>query len=291
MQDDDCLSATGALPVSPASTAWRLIPLLDAPGRIQMALDTWLLEQHRLGKHPPTLRFYTWSPAAISLGYHQYSVPDSWQHLTWQAQAIDWVHRPTGGRAVLHQGDLTYTLITSGLQGSRLQIYRQLCTFLIQGWQKLGVRLHYGQAGRGYIHNPNCFGTATGADLLLEDGCKLIGSAQLYRGQAILQHGSMRLATDAELFAQVFGESLPPLNWSSQVKASLFSQTMESSIVQIIEGLVEAACECFEVSIVLQPLSQSEWQAVMAVAEESTRMQAGQLSRLGSGFKRLGDRR
>lgn len=50
---------------------FRLIPLLSASGKVQMAIDGWLLEQHRLGLHPPALRFYTWSPAAISLGYHQ----------------------------------------------------------------------------------------------------------------------------------------------------------------------------------------------------------------------------
>src|SRR5690348_857544 len=143
---------------------FRLIPLMEAPGRVQMAIDEWLLEQHRLGLHPPALRFYTWSPIAISLGYHQRRWPDFWQNLTWQGTKIDLVRRPTGGRAVLHQGDLTYAVVTSGLTGDRLKVYQKLCEFLIQGWRSLGVNLHYGSAGRGYIHNPNCFGTATGAD-------------------------------------------------------------------------------------------------------------------------------
>lgn len=176
-----------------------------------MAIDQWLLEEHRQGKHPPTLRFYTWLPVAISLGYHQRRYPEFWQTLTWQGKAVDLVRRPSGGRAVLHQGDLTYAVVTSGLSGNRIQDYQTICEFLIRGWRSLGVELGFGNAGRGYIHsyvhNPNCFGTATVADLVLADGTKLIGSAQLRRDQAILQHGSMRLTPDRGLFEQVFLKS------------------------------------------------------------------------------------
>ena len=59
-----------------ANSVWRLIPLLSASGSVQMAIDQWLLEQHLAGKHPPTLRFYTWQPTAISLGYHQRRWPE-----------------------------------------------------------------------------------------------------------------------------------------------------------------------------------------------------------------------
>lgn len=187
------------------ANTWRLIPLIDAPGAVQMAIDAWLLEQHLAGKMPSVLRFYTWSPAAISLGYHQRSHPEHWQHLTWQKQPIDLVRRPTGGRAVLHQGDLTYAVITSNLPGSRMKIYRYLCQFLITGLRSHNLFLRFGEAGRGYIHNPDCFGTATAADLVLPTGEKLIGSAQLRRRQGILQHGSIRVQQDVKLLEAVFG--------------------------------------------------------------------------------------
>ena len=219
-----------------------------------MAIDRWLLEQHQSGKHPSTLRFYTWSPSAISLGYHQRQYPEYWQNLTWQGQKLDLVRRPTGGRAVLHQGDLTYAVITSGLTGNRLQVYEKICAFLIQGWRSLGVELHYGTEGRGYIHNPNCFGTATSADLVLPNGGKLIGSAQLRRGGVILQHGSIRLQPDAELFNQVFGaESFTAV----QLPQSL-------SVEKIIADLVAAASDCFDMQIEVKSLSQSEWKEILA---------------------------
>jgi lipoate---protein ligase len=244
--------------VSP--TVWRLIPLLSASGQVQMAIDHWLLEQHRLGLHPPTLRFYTWSPVAISLGYHQHHYPEGWKSLTWQGQLIDLVKRPSGGRAVLHQGDLTYAVIMSG-DGDRMQTYRQICQFLIAGWQQLGVALHYGQAGRGYMQQPNCFGTATIADLVLPDGAKLIGSAQLRRGTTILQHGSMRLCPNAELFAQVFGTAAvpAPLPEPWMLDESVLSTT-------VMTALTAAARECLAADFVVQPLTATEWTEIYQLA-------------------------
>lgn len=218
-----------------------------------MAIDTWLLEQHRSNLHPSTLRFYTWSPAAISLGYHQRNYPEAWKSLTWNGEAIDLVRRPSGGRAVLHQGDLTYAVITSGLGQNRMQAYQIICEFLIQGWRQLGIELQYGEAGRGYIHNPNCFGTATGADLVTLDGIKLIGSAQLRRDRAILQHGSMQIQSDVLLFEQVFGQKMEFLK-------------LEMSIDKITQTLIQAARECFEVDFFIEPLSESEWQQIGKIA-------------------------
>ncbi len=219
-----------------------------------MAIDQWLLDQHRLGNHPPTLRFYTWSPIALSLGYHQHRYPDEWKQLIWQGEPIELVRRPSGGRAVLHQGDLTYAVITSGLSGNRMQAYQTICEFLIEGWRSLNVDLHYGQAGRNYIQNPNCFETATVADLIMADGAKLIGSAQLRKGDAILQHGSMRLEPDGQLFDRVFGsESLIP---------NLPSLKGDVLINAIIDALTQSAEGCFGVEFETRSLTESEWQAI-----------------------------
>ena len=244
--------------------AWRLIPLIETSGEVQMAIDRWLLEQHLSGKHPPTLRFYTWSSPTISLGYHQKQYPQHWQNLTWEGRKLDLVRRPTGGRAVLHQGDLTYAVVTSGLPGSRIKAYQKICEFLIQGWRNLGVDLHYGTAGRGYIHNPNCFGTATSADLLLPDKTKFIGSAQLRRGNVILQHGSIRLQPEPELFAQVFGmKSFTTAELPDSLKVQKINfETI--NLEKIIDVLVDAAINCFEINLEVNPLSELEWQNILS---------------------------
>jgi lipoate-protein ligase A len=243
----------------PITNTWRLIPLLQASGQVQMAIDRWLLEQHQAGKQPPVLRFYTWASPTISLGYHQRHWPAFWQQLTWGEKPVHLVRRPTGGRAVLHQGDLTYMVVTSGLSGRRIEIYQTICEFLIQGWRSLGITLHYGSAGREYARNPSCFGTATGADLLSAEGYKLIGSAQLQRGNATLQHGSMRLSRETELFTQVFGEPAPPF-----VELPM-KQEGDAVIQTVVEALTEAACRCFGIELVTQPLSEAEWQEVRSL--------------------------
>ena len=219
-----------------------------------MAVDRWLFDQHSRGLHPPTLRFYTWEPVAISLGYHQRHYPAHWSELSWEGQAIALVRRPTGGRAVLHQGDLTYAIVTSGLPPSRRQSYEYLCEFLIQGWRSLGVELTYGHAGRGYIHNPNCFGSATAADLVTPTGAKLIGSAQARRGDVVLQHGSMRLEPNAALFQLVFGASAP----LPDIPKTLLAQP-----AAIAQALLTAAAAHFRVTLHPQPLSEAEWEQIL----------------------------
>jgi len=226
---------------------WRLIPCYEGTGAEQMAIDSWLLDQHVKGAQPPCLRFYTWRSPTISLGYHQRQFPDHWNSLYWKGQPVDLVRRPTGGRAVLHQGDLTYALVASGLKGSRRDVYQQLCQFLIEGWQSLGVRLSFGAAGRGYIHNPNCFGTATAADLVIENGYKLIGSAQVYRNGCVLQHGSIRLQPNSELFEKVFREKIgqPDL-------------PQGTDLIGVIESLTQAAKHSFDVEFEAKSLNANE---------------------------------
>lgn len=226
---------------------WRLIPSIEASGLTQMAIDEWLLEQHRLGSGLACLRFYTWRPIAISLGYHQRHYPDHWHHLHWNNQAIELVRRPSGGRAVLHQGDLTYSLITSGYSGRRREVYAHLCQFLIEGWLSLGVTLRLGAGNHGYQSSANCFGTSTAADLVMDNGYKVIGSAQLYRERCILQHGSMRLRPDPDLVECVFGNQIQPPR-----------DLMVLQPTNLVEALITAAQRTFDIKFQLQPLSLQE---------------------------------
>ena len=236
---------------------WRFLPLLQASGTVQMAIDAWLFNQYENGQHPPTLRFYTWSPPALSLGYLQKQLPAHWYNLSYQGEFLELVRRPTGGRTVLHQGDLTYAIIASVDVAKSWDIYQEICQFLIQGWEKLGMKLDYGSRERGYIHNPSCFNTATAADLVTVDGSKFIGSAQRRGKRGILQHGSMVLSTDKSLFEEIFNQVAP---WHSSI---CDPQAEDEMIPSIVDALVEAAQECFEMELVTQPLSDAEWQDIL----------------------------
>jgi lipoate---protein ligase len=232
---------------------WRLLPQFEAPGSVQMALDSWLLDQHcqrhQSDQAYSLLRFYRWSPAAISLGYHQKEIPDRWHDLA-ISQGLDLVRRPSGGRAVLHKGDLTYTVITSS-NHKRRETYAYICEFLIQGFANLGIQLEYGKAGRGYISNPNCFATATSADLVISDRRKLIGSAQLYRHNSVLQHGSISIQPDYELLQQIFGVETPVVGLAEL----LSSDSGEEQLVdRAIAALTQAAAKHFGAQFVDFPL-------------------------------------
>lgn len=240
---------------------WRFIPPLEATGATQMALDSWLFEQCSLGVQPPTLRFYTWSTPTVSLGRNQRVWPSHWQNLTWKNQPLEIIRRPTGGRAVLHGRDLTYAIALPAPTTNRRQAYESLCQFLIQGWQSLGVPLQFGQSHRHYTHNPNCFTTATSADLVLADGSKLIGSAQAWQGNTVLQHGSMQLHPDLDLADQVFGHLSPRMPPSQE------QQTVgQFSAEQIMDALLAAAEQCFDAQFDHQPLCTTEWQTIQTWA-------------------------
>ncbi|MGY6530240.1 MAG: lipoyl protein ligase domain-containing protein [Cyanobacterium sp.] len=231
---------------------WRFIPLLNLSGKEQMAIDKWLLTQHQKYNHPPTLRFYTWKKPTISLGVSQKKkYPPHWDNLQWQGKSIDIVPRPSGGRGVLHQGDLTYAIISSQFEGNLDEVYRQISQFLIIGWQQLGVNLSFGKPHRQYLKSSNCFALSTNADLIDSQGNKFIGSAQLKKGKFILQHGSMLLNPHPELFEKVFN-SLPP----KPVLSSF------PPIDIITTTLLKVAQGCFNCEFVHQPLSPEEWQLI-----------------------------
>ena len=223
-----------------------------------MAVDQWLLDRCHAGLHPPALRFYQWDPAAISIGRHQQEWPQHWQSLTYQNQPVDLVRRPTGGRGVLHAGDLTYSLVLPGQSGQRRETYRDLCEFLIKGWQSLGVSLKFGTAGRGYHQQIGCFESATAADLVQPNGRKLIGSAQAWKGQTVLQHGSMQLQPDLWLQQQVFGTG------SGVADPVVTDPTLKQqrSTAEIVDALTAAAVQHFNAAFTVQPLTAAEWAAV-----------------------------
>ncbi len=177
---------------------WRL--LLDAagPGPWNMGVDEALLATATAGGEP-TLRLYGWDGAWLSLGYGQ---PEAQGLLEACANAgVGVVRRATGGRAVLHGGDLTYALtapealLPPGLEAT----YRLVNGALASALNQLGVAVTPGPGGAsaGLSSGFDCF-AEPGLDALYADGRKLVGSAQRRRRGGVLQHGSIRRVPDPE---------------------------------------------------------------------------------------------
>ncbi len=182
----------------------RLLPTFCLGGSWQMAIDAWLLEQAQ-----PALRLYRWQRPCLSLGYHQHRLAPHWLNLA-QRGAIELVRRPTGGQAVLHGGDLTYALVWPNPPLNRLQAYAQTCGWLEKVFEQLQMPLRRGRQP-ATLAASSCFATSTAADLVHPDGSKRIGSAQVWRGGVLLQHGSIQVAPNQELWREVFGSAPPSL--------------------------------------------------------------------------------
>jgi len=180
---------------STSDAAWRLLTDPPATGAWNMAVDEVLLDGAAAGSAPPTLRFYEWAPPCLSLGYFQaFDVVDVAGCLR---LGVDVVRRPTGGRAILHDRELTYsvTLPLRLLGGDRavLPSYHRLSLALERGLNRLGAPVVLAPeraAQPGPDHGPVCFDRPSAHEILL-DGRKLVGSAQVRRATAILQHGSI----------------------------------------------------------------------------------------------------
>jgi len=160
-----------------------------------MAVDEVLLDGVAAGSAPPTLRFYTWMPACLSLGYFQ---PSSVVNVEGcRVLGIEIVRRPTGGRAILHDRELTYSValpaFVLGHDAGILPSYRRLSLALQAGLQRLGIDVSLApesEAPTRLVHGPVCFDRPSAHELLLH-GRKLVGSAQVRRAGALLQHGSI----------------------------------------------------------------------------------------------------
>jgi lipoate-protein ligase A len=199
------------LPSPAAAMIWRWIPTIEADGPTQMAIDRWMFQQFVDAGSGPMLRLYRWSRPTLSLGAHQRRLPDHWQDLAADGR-IAIVRRPSGGRAVLHGGDLSYALVMRPRSTRRAEAYAQACRWLQDAFAGLGQPLGFGNtSGRQAMANGNCFASSSAADLVDGASRKRIGSAQLWRGQALLQHGSILLAPPAALWRQVFEEDPPVL--------------------------------------------------------------------------------
>jgi len=180
---------------------WRLLTTPPQDGATNMAVDEAILYALAEGQSLPTLRFFQWSPPCLSLGYNQ-----SWHELDEAAcrrLGYTWTRRPTGGKAILHTDELTYSLIIPQddprIEGGILQSYRVLSYGLLRGLRKLGVTAQQAEKSAGQPglrrSGPVCFDTPSRYEITWQ-GKKLIGSAQLRRSKMVLQHGTLPLCGD-----------------------------------------------------------------------------------------------
>lgn len=189
------------------SSPWRLLKTPPSRGSWNMAVDEAILEHVHRGESLPTLRLYAWAPPCLSLGHGQpYSDVDR-DRLS--ERGWDIVRRPTGGRAILHTDELTYSVMAPAedprTSGSLLESYSRLARALSRALQDIGLPVAIEQhvpSTAGTLPNPVCFEVPSSYEITV-DGRKLVGSAQARKKEGVLQHGSLPLTGDLTRITQV----------------------------------------------------------------------------------------
>ena len=183
---------------------WRLIIDGQQPGAANMAIDRAMLAARREGSSPATLRLYRWKCPTVTVGHFQRL--EQVDLTACARRGFDVARRPTGGRGVLHDDELTYCVVAhveDGVPRGVAASYRHLSAALAEAYRTLGVEAELTQRSLGESGSGACYLHATQADLSL-GAAKLSGSAQVWGGDAVLQHGSFVRTRDVEAEAEVF---------------------------------------------------------------------------------------
>ncbi len=156
---------------------WRVIPVTERTGAMNMALDEAVAEAVRAGESAPTIRFYSWNPSCVSIGYFQ-SIEEEVNLPECEARGVDVVRRITGGGAVYHdrQGEITYSVIAPQemFPAGIIDSYKAICGLIIGGLSELGVQAEFKPIND-----------------IIAGGKKISGNAQTRRGGVLQQHGTV----------------------------------------------------------------------------------------------------
>lgn len=179
-------------------------------GEENMQIDSDLLEYAIKNKlEEPIFRLYGWKPACVSLGRNQNDDFLDKEYL--KKCGIDVVRRLTGGRALLHDNEITYSYICpiSYLEHGEhiVSSYKEICQIFINKFKTIGIDIDFGTQKQVKTGFDYCMLVSTGADLCYR-GKKLIGSAQCRKHGYILQHGSILYDYDKNLLEKIFGEEI-----------------------------------------------------------------------------------
>ena len=235
-------------------TPWRLIMDAPASGAWNMAVDEAILEHAGRGDVLPTLRLYAWTPACLSLGYAQPYADVDQPRLA--VHGWDVVRRPTGGRAILHTDELTYSVCTSPqepvMEGTVLESYNRLAQALVMACQSLDLPVSMEQhappvaATKGAV----CFEVPSAYEIVLS-GKKLIGSAQARKREGILQHGSLPLHGDLTRIVQALAFEDELLRENAAARLLKRATTAETYLQRVIpwETAAQAVVGAFQTEL------------------------------------------
>ncbi len=258
---------------------WRLILSKPLSGAENMAFDEAILETVGAGDSAPTLRLYAWNPPCLSLGFSQ-TFADVDNKLV-SEQGWDIVRRPTGGRAILHTDELTYSIHAPAdhphLQGDVLSSYRYLSTGLIKGLELMGVETEvqpsHHPTETAKLDDPVCF-VAPSAYEITHGGKKLLGSAQTRRKKSILQHGTLPLMGDITRICKVLVYADEPARQQAVKQVLDRATTLEHASTRIVswdeaaQAMVDGLTSALGIEFTETPATTTELRRAGVLASE-----------------------
>ena len=264
------------------SSQWRVIFDTAHSAAVNMAIDEAILEHHSKGLVPPTLRFYTWHPAALSMGYFQKAHEEA-NIVACRQQGIDVVRRITGGRAVLHYKELTYSVVVRedipALPPTLMGSYRVLSQGLIAGLREFGITAEMAMPGAAFGQsaklpkNGACFDAPSFYEISVGRK-KLMGSAQMRKKGTLLQHGSLLLEFSPAQLVSLLRFSKP----EESERCQRVLEAKATSLLQVLGYLPDPghlaqtiAAEfgrTLEIDLIPAALTEQEWQQATVLAQE-----------------------
>ena len=196
-------------------------------GAENMRLDLEMLERAiNENVEEPLFRLYGWAPKCISLGRNQKD--------DFLSGEIDSVRRLTGGRALLHDNEVTYCYVGKANEHeSVIDSYKKISGILIDFFDTLGIKLEYGENKRVSSHYDYCMLLSTGADVCYQ-GKKIIGSAQCRKNGYILQHGSILFGYDKTLLENLFHEEVKGITTVNEILPDMTKENFVSLFEKFI---------------------------------------------------------
>jgi lipoyl(octanoyl) transferase len=244
---------------------------------LNMAIDEAMLIHHLRGEVPPTLRVFRWSQPAISLGRFQ-NVEREIEQERCRERGVALVRRPTGGRAVYHQDEFTYSIIIGKKQGVPSGIvaaYAYLSQGLLAALRLLGVQAEMSDERVKKHPSAACFASSTQADLT-SGGFKLVGSAQVWKEDALLQQGSLPLEDRAGDFFDLL--HYPDEEARQHALAIYYEQTTPlhtfAPIItwdEVAQAFQQGFSEFLRHELVQDELSTSEWELARQLVNDKYR--------------------
>lgn len=239
-------------------------------GAVNMAVDRAIQLCREEGSSPPTLRLYGWSRPTVTLG--RFQELEDVDPAVCASRGVDVVRRFTGGRGVLHDDEVTYSVVASTDDGAPHGVsasYRWISAALGDAFRRLGVDAQV-TAGRPSAASSACYLVSTAADLTT-GGRKLSGSAQVWCGDTVLQHGSFVITRDTELESALFslsGGDSDALNRGTAVLGELDGRMDTARICDVIVSAFE---ETFGIELVPGSLTLGECARIRALLDDPDR--------------------